>query len=289
MHNRAGARPPDFFVAELAKRSPPALTFFIVLALATLRLDADELLPKPARWVFDAAGVLAAGDTERLEAKLQRLRESGAAEMIVYIATSLPEHAVMEDLTLRSVNAWGLGDAATDNGIALFAFMKDRKLRIEVGRGLEARISDAAAKAILDEHITPAFRAGKHAEGLAAAIDAIELQLQQPSAPAGQTVTTRLGATLRIHGPANAPRVTRRAFPRYPEEARKAGTEGTVHLEVLIDAAGHVADVTVTRGLPHGLSESAKAAVRQWQFAPVPGADGKPVPALVDVVMMFRL
>src|SRR5687767_12935017 len=137
-------------------RSARALTFFIGLALATLRLHADELLPKPARSVFDAAGVLAADDTERLEEKLQRLRESGAAEMVIYIAPSLPEQAVMEDLTLRSVNAWGLGDAATDNGIALFAFMKDRKLRIEVGEGLEARISDAAAKAILDEHITPA-------------------------------------------------------------------------------------------------------------------------------------
>ncbi len=102
-------------------------------------------------------------------------------------------------------------------------------------------------------------------------------------------MTTRLGTTLRIAGPDNAPRVTRRAFPRYPAEARKARTQGTVQLEVLIDAAGRVADVTVTRGLPHGLSESAQAAVRQWQFEPVVRADGKPVPALVDVVVMFRL
>lgn len=251
---------------------------------AELLYGHELLLPRPARWVSDTAGVLGAEETARLEARLQRLRDSGVAEALIYIAPSLPEHAVMEELTLRSVNAWGVGNAAANNGIALFAFIRDRKLRIEVGRGLEARISNAAAQAIIDEHIAPAFRAGKHADGLTAAIDRIERLIR-----ARETITTRLGPTVRIEGPANAPRLTRRVNPLYPEGARRARTEGQIHLEVLINSAGKVADITVTRGLPDGLTEAATTAVRQWVFTPVVDADGKPVPALVDVVMMFRL
>jgi TonB family protein len=259
-----------------------------ILALTMVSLSAQEL-PKPTRWVFDTASVLGAEESARLEARLQRLRASGTAEALIYIAPSLPEQTVLEDLTLRSVNAWGVGDAATDNGIALFAFIRDRKLRIEVGRGLEARISDAAAKSIIDEQIAPAFRAGNYAAGLTAAIDRIELLIRERAPAATDFITTRLGATRRIAGPANAPRVTRRVHPRYPHEARKARTQGQVHLKVLITSAGNVADITVTKGLPNGLSEAATTAIRQWVYQPAVDAQGKPVPALVDVVMMFRL
>src|SRR5688572_26835590 len=124
-----------------------AILALTVVSLSAERLYGDELLPKPTRSVFDTASVLGAEESARLEARLQRLRDSGTAETLIYIAPSLPEQSVLEELTLRSVNAWGVGNAATDNGIALFAFIRDRKLRIEVGRGLEARISDAAAKA----------------------------------------------------------------------------------------------------------------------------------------------
>lgn len=268
--------------------------FLIILALATVSLSAGRLhgnersLPTPTRLVSDTAGVLNPEEVERLEARLQRLRDSGAAEAIIYIVPSLPEETVLEELTFHSVEAWGIGDAATDNGIALFAFIKDRKVRIEVGLGLEARISDAAASAIIQQRIAPAFRAGKYAEGLTAAIEQIELLLRAKPA-ATQYITTRLGATRRIAGPANAPRVTRRVFPRYPDEARRARTEGVVHLEVLINSAGGVAEVTVTKGLTNGLNEAAMTAVKQWVFEPHVNPEGKPVPALVDVVIMFRL
>lgn len=263
-----------------------------ILALTMVSLSAvyaQEVLPKPTRWVSDTAGVLTAEQSARLEARLQRLRDSGAAEALIYIAPSLPAQTVLEDLTLRSVNAWGVGNAATDNGIALFAFINDRKLRIEVGRGLEARISDAAAQTIIDQQIAPAFRAGNYAEGLMAAIDQIERLTRASTPAAADYITTRLGHTRRIAGPANAPRLTRRVHPRYPHEARKARTEGQIHLEVLIDSAGNVADITVTRRLPGGLTEAATTAVRQWVFEPAVDAQGKPVPALIDVVMMFRL
>jgi TonB family protein len=259
---------------------------------------AGPLLPKPTGLVTDTAAVLLPGEAAQLEARLQRLRESRLAEAIVYIASSLPEDAVLEDLTLRAVNAWGIGDAATNNGVAIFVFVQDRKVRIEVGLGLEARISDAAAAAIIKEQIAPSFRETKYAKGLNAAIDRIETLLRQdaPSAVShsdlrprsAQFVKTALGQARRIVGPANAPRVVRRVYPRYPAEARRARMEGLAELEVLIDASGKVRDVTIRKDLPDGLGEAAVEAVRQWVFEPVVVND-VPVPALIDVVMNFRL
>jgi TonB family protein len=273
-------------------------TLLVVLALMTPGLSVgplqagEVLLPKPTRLVSDMASVLTPQESATLEAKLRSLRDSKAAEAIVYIAPAVPESVVMEELTLRSANAWGIGDAATDNGVAVFVFMRDRKIRIEVGRGLESRISDAAARAIIEERLAPAFREGRYAAGLSAALDQIErLVRENPSSTRAATkfVRTRLGATQRITGPANAPRPKRRVHPFYPAKARSAGTQGQVHLEVLINVAGVVEDVTITRGLPDGLSEAATAAVGQWVFDPPVDAEGKPVPALIDVIIQFRL
>lgn len=264
------------------------LFVFFTCAFGVMAQAASEnnlVLPKPARLVSDTSSVLRPEERETLERRLQALRDSGLAEAVVYIAPSLPENMVMEDLTLRSANAWGVGDERADNGIVIFAFMKDRKVRIEVGSGLEARISDAAASAIIEKRIAPAFRAGKYLDGLTAAIREIEALLRQNGAA---SVTTVLGPTRRIAGPGNAPKLLRRVNPHYPDDARRAGTQGQVHLELLIDRAGHVRTVTVRKGLPNGLSEAATAAARQWIFEQVL-ADGEATPALIDIVIDFRL
>jgi uncharacterized protein len=163
--------------ANRAKVLVVLATAFVGLLGQHLRGD-EVLLPRPTHLVSDTARVLSTDETTQLEARLQRLRDSGFAEAIIYLAPSLPEGKVMEDLTLQAVNTWRIGDASKNNGLAIFAFIKDRKLRIEVGRGLRARLSDAAASAIIKEQIAPSFRAGKYAEGLLAAIDQIEMLLR---------------------------------------------------------------------------------------------------------------
>ena len=273
------------------RKTARILAVTLVLSAGSWAHATDALLPKPERLVSDTAAVLLPDEVDQLEARLERLRASGLAEAIIYLAPSLPEGAVMEDLTLQSANAWGIGDAATNNGLAIFAFMKDRKLRIEVGLGLESRISDAAAAAIIKEQIAPSFRETKYAEGLNAAIDRIEAILRQEQASSEITVEyvkTSLGTSRRIVGVMNAPPVTRRVNPHYPEEARRAGIQGPVELEVLIDTSGKVKKVTVTKGLSHGLTEAAVAAVRQWVFEPVT-VDAAAVPAVIDVVVNFKL
>jgi protein TonB len=85
-----------------------------------------------------------------------------------------------------------------------------------------------------------------------------------------------------------SPAVLTRVEPSYPDVARRAGIEGTVELEVSIDATGKVTDVEVARGLPLGLSEAAADAVRKWTWRPARTAAG-PVASRKTVRVRFLL
>ena len=147
----------------------------LVLLLAAASLSAQEL-PEPTGTVSDFAGVLSKDEIRRLERELKQFE---SAETIIYLAPSLPEGPDLEDLILRSVNAWGIGREGGDDGIVLFAFMSDHKVRIELG--LEDKISNAEAKAIIDDRIAPAFRAKQYAKGLHDAIAPVRRLLASAS------------------------------------------------------------------------------------------------------------
>src|SRR3954453_9107194 len=130
----------------------------------------DTVLPKPADLITDRAGILSRDEIDRLTNDLQELGRAGLAQAVIYIDSALPPGEVLEKLTLRSANAWGIGRKGVNDGLVIFVFMQDRKIRIEIGRGLESAISNADAKSIIDEQMTPAFRQRKYADGLAHAI-----------------------------------------------------------------------------------------------------------------------
>lgn len=92
--------------------------------------------------------------------------------MLVVVYPELPS-ASMEDFTVRAAQAWKAGRGKLDNGVVLFVFVKDRKMRMEVGYGLEGALPDATAKRIIEEQIAPAFRQDQPAGGLESGIDAI--------------------------------------------------------------------------------------------------------------------
>jgi periplasmic protein TonB len=87
-----------------------------------------------------------------------------------------------------------------------------------------------------------------------------------------------------------APQVVREVKPVYTESAKKERIQGTVAMDVVIQADGSVGDVAVTRSLDkqHGLDDEAVKAVKQWRFAPGK-KDGKAVPVLVEIEMSFTL
>ena len=91
-----------------------------------------------------------------------------------------------------------------------------------------------------------------------------------------------------LPGLVEPPAVLTRVEPAYPEAARRAGVEGTVELEVAIDASGKVTDVEVVRGLPLGVSDAAADAVRRWTYRPARGPRG-PIASRKTVRIRFAL
>ncbi len=96
------------------------------------------------------------------------------------------------------------------------------------------------------------------------------------------------GGVYHVGGGISAPQAISTPDPEYTEEARKAKTQGTCILWLIVDSTGHPRDVRVVRGLGHGLDAKALEAVRQWQFQPSM-KDGKPVDVQISVEVGFRL
>lgn len=96
------------------------------------------------------------------------------------------------------------------------------------------------------------------------------------------------GGVFKVGGGISAPQATLTPDPEYTEEARRAKTQGTCTLWLIVDAAGHPRDIRVVRGLGFGLDAKAMEAVKQWRFDPAL-KDGKPVNVQISVEVEFRL
>ncbi len=150
----------------------PLLACVLALAAAGV-LRAEEPLPPPPKAHFnDYAGVVPAADAERLEAKLADFEKQTSTQIVVAVFPKLPSPS-LEDFTVRTAEAWRVGQKKLDNGAILFVFVADRKMRIEVGYGLEGALPDQLAARILDQQVRPRFREGDWAGGLSAGIDAV--------------------------------------------------------------------------------------------------------------------
>src|SRR5207245_9976057 len=123
--------------------------------------------------INDYAGVLSAEDRARLEDKL-RAREQGSSNQVVVAIFRSLQGESLEDYSIRLGQAWRIGQKGLDNGVIFLVFTEDRKMRLEVGYGLESKLTDAISSQILRQAVAPRFREGKIADGIAAGLDAID-------------------------------------------------------------------------------------------------------------------
>jgi uncharacterized protein len=151
--------------------APLALVLLLLgwaLAAATLQIP-----PPPTRRINDYAGVLTPAERDRLEDKLAQRERGSSNQVVVAIFRSL-EGESLEDFSIRLAQAWRVGQKGLDNGVIFLVFVDDRKMRIEVGYGLEANLTDAVASSILRDVVAPRFREGRIADGIGAGLDAID-------------------------------------------------------------------------------------------------------------------
>jgi len=162
-----------------AARSFLALWLAALALLAPLAVRAQPAFPPLTGRVVDAAGILPADEKARLDQKLAALETQSRRQLVVATLPSLQGYDIA-DYGYQLGRAWGIGQKGTNNGALLIVAPKDRKVRIEVGYGLEGVLTDGMSSLIIQQAIVPRFKAGDMAGGIEAGTDAIVQQLALP-------------------------------------------------------------------------------------------------------------
>ncbi|GEO98913.1 TPM domain-containing protein [Methylobacterium haplocladii] len=150
--------------------APLAALFFLVFS--GLAHAAEPPFPPLNGRVTDAAGVLPPEIRQRLTEKLKAHEDKSGDQLVVATVSNL-QGLTVEDYANRLFRAWKLGEAKRNNGALLLVAPNDRKVRIEVGYGLEGAITDAVSKVIITTAIVPKFKQGDIPGGIEAGADAI--------------------------------------------------------------------------------------------------------------------
>lgn len=150
-----------------------ALAAALICALfAPAALAQGVALPKNDGWVTDRAGVLKPEQERALESQLEALHKASSNEIAVLVLRDLGGQPI-ERVALAAGREWKVGAEGKNNGVVLAVAVAERKLRIEVGSGLEGELTDAKAGRIIREVITPRFKRGDYYGGLRDGVAAI--------------------------------------------------------------------------------------------------------------------
>lgn len=132
----------------------------------------DAALPTLTGRVVDHADLLSPPTEQSLAARLEALERQTSDQFVVVTLESLGGDSI-EETGLRLGNGWGIGGKDRDNGVLLIVAPNERKVRIEVGHGLEGTLTNALCSRIIDEAILPRFRQGDMESGIVAGTDAV--------------------------------------------------------------------------------------------------------------------
>jgi uncharacterized protein len=152
-----------------------AIIGLALLFVTSLAHGAEVMPPAPARYFNDYAGVVSANTANRLNSVLSEFERTNSSQVVVAVFPKMESPSSLEDYVRRMAVAWKIGQkqGGKNNGVLLAVFTQDRRLRIEVGYGLEGALPDALARRIIDNEITPHFKRGDYNAGLTAGVNAI--------------------------------------------------------------------------------------------------------------------
>src|SRR6478672_12809315 len=168
------------------------ILFSLALVLGLAPALAEPNFPALTGRVVDDAYLLGADDEAQLTADLKTLEDKSSDQLVVVTLPSLQGYAI-EDYGYQLGRHWGIGTKQLNNGVLLIVAPNERKVRIEVGRGLEPTLTDALSKIIIANAILPRFRAGDFAGGIKDGVRDITLSLTGDAAEVEQRAKARHG------------------------------------------------------------------------------------------------
>ena len=168
----------------------PALAGLLLLALAAgvqAQAGTGSATPIPAppqRWLSDTAGLLSPATAAELDSRLEAYERSSGHQVVVYIGTTTGVIPI-EDWAAKAFAAWRVGRKGLDDGLVLFIMAADKRVRIEVGYGLEGVVPDALAGRIINDEMVPRLQAGDSDGAVRAAVERLFAIVSGDEAAAG--------------------------------------------------------------------------------------------------------
>lgn len=170
-----------------------AASLGLLLGLPASAAGAKDV-PKLTGRVVDDGEMLSAGARQRIADELAALERQTGDQVVVLTVASL-EGEPVEDFSVRVAHAWRLGQKGKDTGVVLLVSRGDHQMRIEVGYGLEGRLTDLQSREILDQQVKPRFRGGDFDGGVEAGVAAIAKALGGTEVPATPAALPRPAGT----------------------------------------------------------------------------------------------
>jgi uncharacterized protein len=133
---------------------------------------AEPEFPALTGRIVDAAGILSPQTRDEIDRMLAQREQATGDQIVVATVKSLQGHTI-EDFGYQLGRSWGIGQKGKNNGAILLVAPNERKVRIEVGYGLEDRLTDAQSRVIIEQVILPAFRSGDFSAGVQAGVAAM--------------------------------------------------------------------------------------------------------------------
>lgn len=166
--------------ASLSHKGRGVFAAFLALVFVFLASPAfAQTFPQFTGLVTDAANIIPADRKAALETKLAALKQQTNHQLVVATIPDLQGNDIA-DYGYKLGRAWGVGLKGADNGLILIIAPNERKVRVEVGYGLEPIVTDALSSVIINQKILPAFKAGDMPGGIEAGADALAQQLSLP-------------------------------------------------------------------------------------------------------------
>ncbi|WP_020612527.1 TPM domain-containing protein [Sediminispirochaeta bajacaliforniensis] len=149
------------------------LLLCIIFLLFASAAAFSQKLPDPVGTVNDFAGIIADSDKREIEQVAASVKQATGAEIAVATVQSYAPYGSIEEYSVALAQKWGIGAKKEDNGVLLILAMQERKLRIEVGYGLEGALPDGLVGEIMDTSMVPYFQKGDYGEGFVRAVNGI--------------------------------------------------------------------------------------------------------------------